>query len=267
MCSTRRLVTSTLSAGQASSSSRTRRRGIRHLLEIVQEQERRATAAQVVGNGLHQRVIAALAHADGQGDGRCHQPRVGNRRQVHERDAAIEEVGQIGGDLDGEPRFAGPARAGQRQQPDVGIEQQAVDSRELAGSSDHRRALRRKIVVRVPRPAGGGAQADALGEHRASLVSSASTSSAEGRAAALLSSMRQQEPLEEGGRPGHLRAGLGVARDVMACSVPRVDSDSNGCSAGGELVEHDAQREDVARRSSPSRRAPVRATCSAACRG
>ena len=37
-----------------------------------------------------------------------------------------KQVGQIGGDLHGQARLAGAARAGQRQQPDAGIEQHAL---------------------------------------------------------------------------------------------------------------------------------------------
>ena len=85
MRSTSRLVTSTLSAGQASSSSRDEARGVRHLLEVVEQQQRRAPGSQVLGDRRQQRTIAALAHAERRRDGRDDQSRVGNRRKVDER--------------------------------------------------------------------------------------------------------------------------------------------------------------------------------------
>ena len=69
-------------------------RGIGHLLEVVHEQERRAEAAKVLGDRLHQREVAALANAERPGDGRRHQPWIGNRREVDERHAAVEVIGR-----------------------------------------------------------------------------------------------------------------------------------------------------------------------------
>ncbi len=97
------------------------RRGIGHLLEIVHEQERPAEAAKMLGDRPDEREIAALTHTERPGDGRGHQPWIGDRREVDERHAAVEVQDEIFGDLDRQARLAGAAWSGQRHQPDPGV--------------------------------------------------------------------------------------------------------------------------------------------------
>ena len=66
------------------------RRRVGHLLEVVHDQQRRSQAAKLLGDRAHQWTVAALTHAEREGHGRCHQPGIGDRRQVDERDAALE---------------------------------------------------------------------------------------------------------------------------------------------------------------------------------
>ena len=180
---------------------------IGHLLEIVHEQERRSQAAKVVGDPLTSGTVAAFTHAERERNGRRHEPRVGDRRKVHERDAALELGGEIGGDLNGEARFPCPAWSGQRQQPNSGIEQQALDGGQLGGPSNQGRALRRKIVIARLVHAGRRTSPGGCARKGAGGAWSAPPrfQSADGRAVSLLLEHAEQEPLEHG---GHVRRPL-----------------------------------------------------------
>ena len=73
MLSTRRLVTSTCSAGAGIQQLLHEGRGRRDLLEIVHEQEGPADVAQVFGDRLLQREILALTNTERPGHSRGHQ--------------------------------------------------------------------------------------------------------------------------------------------------------------------------------------------------
>ena len=113
-------------------------RGIGHLLEIVHEQERPAEAAKMLGDRPDQREIAALTNTERPGNGRCHQPWIGDRREVDERHAAVEVKDEIFCHLNGQARLACAAWSGQRHQPDSGVEQHVPDAGELRASPDER---------------------------------------------------------------------------------------------------------------------------------
>ena len=123
------------------------RRRIRHLLEVVEEQQRRAAAAQVLGDCALEWQIAALTDVERSRHGRRHQRGVGERREIHEGEAALEARREILRRLNREARLARPSWSRQRQQPHAAADYQFLDPRELSGSSEERGALRRKAVA------------------------------------------------------------------------------------------------------------------------
>src|SRR5581483_6086660 len=67
------------------------------------------------------------------------------RREADEHDAVGEGVEKPGGGLDRKPRLAYPARAGQRDQPDLLAPEQISHLLGLALATDERRRLRRQV--------------------------------------------------------------------------------------------------------------------------
>jgi hypothetical protein len=95
------------------------RGGLDDLLEVVQHQQH-----MVVPQGLDQALCewatARLADTERLGDGRRHEVRLGERRQVHEADAVGELRRQLGGHRQRQPGLAHSARTGQRHQTRIG---------------------------------------------------------------------------------------------------------------------------------------------------
>ncbi len=133
------------------------RRGLDHLLEVVQHQQRALRSEQRL-EPEGKRRIARLAHAQGLGDGGSDQGGVGDRGEGDERDAMGELVVQVLGHLQREARLAHAGGAGQREEADVGTTQQGDDRGDLALPSDERGQREREIVGAVGgRRAGHGA--------------------------------------------------------------------------------------------------------------
>ena len=82
----------------------------------------RSAAASCLGERPHRPTRRPRAP----GDGRQHQRRVGQRREVDEGDAVGEGVGDVLGDGQGQPRLAHPAGPGQGQQGDGLVQQQGT---------------------------------------------------------------------------------------------------------------------------------------------
>ena len=74
---------------------------------------------------------------------RSDQRRVAQRRERHPEDAVGVVVGELGGGLEREPRLAGAARPGQRQQADVVLASSATHLGELALAAEERRRRNR----------------------------------------------------------------------------------------------------------------------------
>ena len=224
------------------------RRRIRHLLEVVEEQQRRAAAAQVLGDRALEWQIAALTDVERPRHGGRHQRGVGERREIHEGEAALEARREILRRLNREARLARPAWSRQRQQPHAAADNQLLDPRELSGSSEERGALRRKIVAAAPRASAWSqpARRAARAARQASCVSSASTSAAVGRSLSAFASIDISSRSRSGGMPGSSSRGLrtGLRRDGVQDAERRVRLE--WVRAGRQLVEDHPEREHVA---------------------
>ena len=128
MRSTTRLVTRTWSDGHASSRSLDQRRGLRHLLEVVDQQQARGRGWKVLGDRRDER-RSPLSRTRAPGNRRGDQIGIVNRRRLTNatppRRVAIDKVR---GHLDGEPCLAGAARPGECQQADAGTREQHLDA-------------------------------------------------------------------------------------------------------------------------------------------
>ena len=150
------------------------RGGLEHVLEVVEHQQQ-PPLPQVVDHGVAQRPLALLPHPQRRRDGRGHEGRVGQRRQVDEPDPVGEGVEQLGRRLQRQARLADAARPGQRQQPGPRAgsvrsrAEQRRRPRQLVSPTEERRRLGREVgqstVERVERREGGGqAGGDQLGD-------------------------------------------------------------------------------------------------------
>ena len=101
----------------------------------------------MLGDGALEGEIAALTDVERPRDGGCHQRGIGERREIDEGQAALEARREILRRLDGEARLARAAWSRQRHQPHAAVGEQLLDARELSGSPEERRALRRKVVA------------------------------------------------------------------------------------------------------------------------
>ncbi len=107
------------------------RRGIEHLLKVV-EHDQHAAAAQAPPESVQRPLPALPGEAERRGNGLRHQPGVGDRRQINERDAVrpVRPAGVQHGQR--QPRLAHPAGTGQHHQPAFLRAQQADDLANVA---------------------------------------------------------------------------------------------------------------------------------------
>ena len=96
-----------------------------HLLEVVEHEQRRASARSARPGRPSAERVPSIGGADGGGDARQHQRRLGDRRQRHEHRAApaVALVESLA-DRDRQPGLADAARPGQRDQPHVRLREQ-----------------------------------------------------------------------------------------------------------------------------------------------
>src|SRR5438105_11971916 len=120
-------------------------RGVAHLLEVVQDQERAALAKMVDQRG-HGREPAAIRQAQLLRDGPRHQLRVLQQRERDEEDAVRESLRLASPYLQREARLSGPPWSGQREQ--AGAAQQLLHFAELALTAEEAGELDRQIVGR-----------------------------------------------------------------------------------------------------------------------
>ena len=85
-CSGSRLVARMVSSGQAASKRGHVRRGLQHLLAVV-EDEQQPLAGEVSGQRVAQRLPGDLPHAERGGNRRYDERRIGQRREIDEEDA------------------------------------------------------------------------------------------------------------------------------------------------------------------------------------
>ena len=83
-----------------------------HLLEVVEDQQA-GPGREVLHQQLHGRSDAAVRQPDGPGDRARHQLRLAERLERDEPDTVGIAVRGCGGELEGEPGLADPARAGE----------------------------------------------------------------------------------------------------------------------------------------------------------
>jgi hypothetical protein len=114
------------------------RRGIDHLLEVVEEQQELPLADVLQEPVLRPERLRDLVRD---------QYRVAERRQADPEDARLELRNERGGGLDREPSLARAARSGQRQQPGAVLKQRR-DLRDLRLPADERAGRPREIRVR-----------------------------------------------------------------------------------------------------------------------
>ncbi len=113
------------------------------LFEVVEDQQQ-TLVPEPVGQRLVDRSRGALRDAEGAGDPRRDEHGIADGLEGNEEDAVREVVRCPGRQLERQPRLAGPARAGERQQPGRG--EQAGRRLELGVAPDERRQLGRQVV-------------------------------------------------------------------------------------------------------------------------
>jgi hypothetical protein len=128
------------------------RAGLGHLLEVVRDLEELAVA-EVVAQDLQHGAAGRLGHAQGPGQDRGDQPGVGHRGQVGEEGAVTEAGPQPLGDVEGQAGLAGPAGAGEGEQPGLAEEPHGLGGLVLPA---HERGELGRQVARpgVQRPGG-----------------------------------------------------------------------------------------------------------------
>ena len=124
-------------------------RRVDDLLEVVEDEEGGA-GSQPVHDHVAGGPAARFAEPEGARDLRGHEPGVAHRVEGDEEDAVREAVDRVAGHLDREPRLAGAARTGQRDEPVA--RQQPVDRDPFGVAPDERGELgRQRVRPRVDR--------------------------------------------------------------------------------------------------------------------
>ncbi len=145
-----RLVTTSRRFGQAWRSSATTGPAVTcSRLSSTMSAWSRSTCAAICSSSGRSPAIHPLRA----GDRRQDQRRIADRRQPVEPDAAGEARPEPGRDLDREPRFADATGNGQRQQPDLGLQEQRGDRPDLpipADERDERQGNRRRGGLTAP---------------------------------------------------------------------------------------------------------------------
>ncbi len=135
--------------------------GLHHLLEVV-EQEQNVPRPELLGERLAQVLPAGDAGSD-RLDERLERPgSVAGVRQVDEVDAVGEAVAQIGRGLDGEPRLADAAGAGESHQAHARGAEVLADREQVELPPDQLRGLHGQVVrrrIERPQPGEVGPQA------------------------------------------------------------------------------------------------------------
>jgi hypothetical protein len=119
-------------------------RGRQDLLEVVEQQQDRSRP-QVLLDGVHDRAVIDVPHAEDLRDGRRHERRVRDRGQLDQEHPMLEVVQEVGGDLEAQARLPRPARPRERHEPRAVLEQPA-DLGQLAFPPQQRGRVGGEIV-------------------------------------------------------------------------------------------------------------------------
>ncbi len=90
------------------------------VLEVVEHEQKLAVCRPTGNRSLH-RLPLAFGDSKGMGDGRKHELRCVQGRELHKDDAVGEETVTIGGEGKSDARLPRAARPDQREQPDTGL--------------------------------------------------------------------------------------------------------------------------------------------------
>jgi hypothetical protein len=120
------------------------RSGIEHLLEVVQDQQRRLVAKEPC-HDLSRWLATNVPQPQLAGDRLDDQMRVGDRRQVDEPDTVVEFVDDARPELDGQACLPNTGRTGEREESDVGAYQLSASRRQIALAADDWVRLRRQV--------------------------------------------------------------------------------------------------------------------------
>ena len=116
------------------------RRGVDNVLDVVDDQQHRATPEQLV---QHRHGPGAVsAQAEGLGDLLGHRLGIGDRGERHEARAVVVPVGDASRQLDRQPGLAHPSGPGEREQP--GARREVGQDRELVAATDEWRRRHRQ---------------------------------------------------------------------------------------------------------------------------
>ena len=185
-------------------------------------------------------------HVERRGDGVRHEPRIGQRGELDERRAV--RVGRLGGagELEREPRLAGAAGPGERQQ--AGVAEQRAQLGELAPAADERARVGREPARPVRGPEGG----ELLGELRGQLGELV----APARRPVVVAVLRQQLAAVDRER------GAVGGRRSRAARVRRGELEPVDVDVRGEEEHLVPNLDRVRRRARAARRAPPGGGCS-----
>ena len=111
-----------------------------HVLEVV-EQQQQFLRTQILAKAFDQCPAAHLLHAQRARHRGGDEGRVVDRGEVDEPHAVRERVDDLHRHLQPEPRLAGAAGPGERQEPRVGCEQNLASGRDVPFAADQRREL------------------------------------------------------------------------------------------------------------------------------
>ncbi len=128
-------------------------RRLQDLLEVVEDQQQLALRDEILQRLAGRPLPPLLADADGRGDGRDHEGRIADRREVDEGDPVGKRGGDRGRDAHGEPGLPRPSRPGQREQ--VRSPEQLDTSRDLPFPPHERGRLGGEVHRDLERPERG----------------------------------------------------------------------------------------------------------------
>jgi hypothetical protein len=118
------------------------------VLEVVQDQQQ-APAGKVLDDVVGDRPAAGLAYVQCVGDGRPHERRIGQRREVDEPDPVRNVERERRGGRDRQSGLADATGAGQGEQPHLLLAEQGEGQTDLVLASDQSRRLGRQVGGRL----------------------------------------------------------------------------------------------------------------------
>ena len=118
------------------------------VLDVVDQEQQGALPQHRVQPG-REGPLGDVPHPERLGDDGRDNVRIGHRGERHEGDQVEAIAGQVGGNLEPKPRFADPARSGQRHEPNVVAPEEVGDRGDLARASQEGRERCRQACSRA----------------------------------------------------------------------------------------------------------------------